>query len=137
MDKAALCAELKMLGIRSAWLDLAAWCISNLIFGLNLRYALGLLLGTAVLFINLLILYHSISLMAYDAKRTGKASTARHARYYLLRLAIFAAAFSAALLLPAWIAPIGVAIPPLYPRLVYTTQAVFNRQNPNSKAKKR
>ena len=137
MNKAALFAELKMLGKRCICLDIAAWCISNFFLGLNLRFALGLLLGTAVLFVNLLILHRSIALMAYDAKRTGSASSKRHFAYYLLRLGVLGAAFSLAMCFPAAIAPLGVAVPPLYPRLIYTLQAVFRKQSCSERGENR
>ncbi len=124
MDKEAFLAELKMLGIRCGFLDIAAWCISNLFLGLNYHFALGLLLGTAALFVNLFILKHSIDLMAYDAKRTGQASTKRHMAYYLLRMAVFSAVFVVSLLFPSVFSPIGVAVPQIFPRLIYTAQAV-------------
>lgn len=127
MEKAAFIAELKMLGIRAMLLNLAAYLISTFFFGFTLRFALGLMLGTAVMIVNLLILQKGISRIAYDAKRDEKANIALHTRYYLYRLGVFAAAFSFALLLPEFCSPIAAAIPVFYPKLIYTMQGFFSR----------
>lgn len=127
MDASALRAELKMLGSRSLLLNVAAYGISAFLDGFTLRFALGLLLGTAVMLCNLLLLHRSLRQTIYEAKRTGKANAALQLRGYLLRMALFALSFAAALGFPHVLSPLAVALPPLYPKLLYTAAAVCSK----------
>ena len=129
--------ELIMLLKRTVWLDIAAYLISILFIGVTLQFALGLLLGSAVLFITLLLIQVSVRRMAADAKRSGVTSQRRYLLFYALRLFVFAAAFAASLLLPERISPVGTVIPMLYPRLIYTAGALFSRSGSNAVKKKR
>jgi hypothetical protein len=129
--------ELIMLLKRTVCLDIAAYLISILFIGVTLQFALGLLLGSAVLFITLLLIQVSVRRMAADAKRSGVTSQRRYLLFYALRLFVFAAAFAASLLLPERISPVGTVIPMLYPRLIYTAGALFSRSGSNAVKKKR
>lgn len=129
--------ELKSLMIRSIFLNLAAYLISIIVIGATLSFAAGLLLGTAVLFVSLLLLRYSVLRMEEDARRYGVTNRRRHQMFYALRLLVFGAAFAAALLLRRYISPVAMPIPMLYPRLIYTGSALFSRRDSRIRGKKR
>ena len=129
--------ELTMLAKRVLFLNIAAYLIHVIVKGATLSFALGLLLGTAVLFGTLLLLQISVKRMAADAKRTGTTNQRRYLLFYALRLLLFAAAFAAALIYRTWISPLAVALPMLYPRLIYTAGAVFPKSGFAVNGKKR
>lgn len=110
---------------RAVFLDIAAYLISVIVLGATLSFALGLLLGTAVLLATLFLLKISVERMAADAKRSGVTSQRRYLLFYAMRLGVFAVAFGAAVILRKYISPVAVAIPMLYPRLIYTLGALF------------
>ena len=126
MPEDSLRQELRMLMTRAAFLDLAAYLLSIPFLGVTASFALGLLLGTAVLLCSLLLLSVSVRKTAEDAKRFGTASQRRHQLFYALRLTVFAAGFGTAIVLRAYISPLGTALPMLYPRLIYTAGALFS-----------
>ena len=127
MPDEAFRRELSMLMRRGVLLDIAAYLISIPFLGATLRFALGLALGHLILLVTLLLLNRSISRMAYDAKHSGVTSQRRYLLLYALRLLLFAAGFGAALLLQSHIHPAAVCIPMLYPRLIYTAGALFQK----------
>ena len=137
MPSDAIRKELKMLAGRAVFLNIAAYLMSVIILGVTLSFAVGLLLGTAVLFGSLLLLQYSLKRMAEDAKRTGVTNQRRYQMFYALRLLLFAVAFGTSLVLRVYISPVAVAIPMLYPRLIYTAGAIFFRSDPDSGKKKR
>lgn len=110
---------------RTVFLDIAAYLISVIVCGATLSFALGLLLGTAVLLGTLLLLKISVERMAADAKRSGVTNQRRYQMFYAMRLGVFAAAFGISVILRNDISPVAVVIPMLYPRLIYTAGAVF------------
>ena len=112
---------------RTVFLDLAAYLISVIVCGATLSFALGLLLGTAVLLGTLLLLKISVERMAADAKRSGVTNQRRYQMFYAMRLGVFAAAFGISVILRNDISPVAVVIPMLYPRLINTAGAVFKR----------
>ncbi|MBR4200390.1 MAG: ATP synthase subunit I [Oscillospiraceae bacterium] len=118
--------EIRSLAKRAVLLDLAAYLISIIVIGATVPFALGLLLGTAVLLVTLLLLKISVTRMAEDAKRTGVTSQRRYLLFYALRLAVFGLAFGASLLLRRYLHPVAVAVPMLYPRLIYTAGAIVS-----------
>ena len=61
MQKDALLHELRVIGIRTVFLNIAVYLISGLVQGFTLSFALGLLLGTALLFVYLLLLSRSVA----------------------------------------------------------------------------
>ncbi len=129
--------EIRMLARRAVFLNIAAYLISVIVLGATLAFAAGLVLGTGVMLGSLLILRYSIQRMETDARRTGTASQRRHQFYYALRLLLFAAAFGTAVVLRRYLSPAAVAIPMIYPRLVYTAGALFTRADSKSREKKR
>ncbi len=129
--------ELRMLFVRTVFLNLAAFFLSIIICGATLRVPLGLLCGSGVLFGTLTLLQISITRMAADAKRSGVTSQRRYLLFYGLRLLLFAAVFGTSLCLREWISPAAVCIPMLYPRLIYTAGALFQKAGNPSGGKKR
>ncbi len=125
MQADILIQEIRGIIKRAVFLDIAAYLISIIVLGPTLSFALGLLLGTAVLIATLLLLKISVERMAADAKRSGVTSQRRYLLYYALRLGVFAAAFGAAVVLRKYISPVAVAVPMLYPRLIYTAGALL------------
>ncbi len=129
--------ELLLLMKRAVFLNIAAYLISIIAVGVTLRFAAGLLLGTAVLFCTLLLLRLSVLHMEDDAKRYGTTSQRRYLLFYALRLLVFAAAFAAALLFRTRISPVAVVVPMLYPRLIYTIGSLLSGTGKHSRIKKR
>ncbi len=127
MPKDHLRQEILDIFKRAVFLDIAAYLISVIVLGATLSFALGLLLGTAVLLATLFLLKISVERMAADAKRSGVTSQRRYLLFYAMRLGVFAVAFGAAVILRKYISPVAVAVPMLYPRLIYTLGAVFQR----------
>lgn len=127
MPKDHLRQEILDIFKRAVFLDIAAYLISVIVLGATLSFALGLLLGTAVLLATLFLLKISVERMAADAKRSGVTSQRRYLLFYAMRLGVFAVAFGAAVILRKYVSPVAVAIPMLYPRLIYTLGAVFQR----------
>ncbi|MBP0967729.1 MAG: ATP synthase subunit I [Oscillospiraceae bacterium] len=120
-----LLGEIRSILKRAVFLDIAAYLISVIVCGASLSFALGLLLGTAVLLATLCLLKISVERMAADAKRSGVTSQRRYLLYYAMRLGVFGAAFGAAVILRKYISPVAVVIPMLYPRLIYTAGALL------------
>lgn len=128
--------EIRSLAKRAVYLDLAAYLISVPVIGATLSFAVGLLLGTAVLIVTLILLKISVTRMAEDAKRSGVTSQRRYLLFYALRLAVFAIAFGTSVVLRQWIHPVAVVLPMLYPRLIYTAGALFPHSRVQSKQKR-
>ena len=126
-----------MLMKRAVFLNIAAYLISIIVIGVTMRFAFGLLLGTAVLFCTLVLLRLSVLRMEDDAKRFGMTSQRRYLLFYALRLFVFAAAFTAALLFRSRISPVAVVVPMLYPRLIYTAGSLLSGTGKDSRIKKR
>lgn len=123
METDVLKQEITALCRHAVFLDIAAYCISIPFLGLTLSFALGLLLGTAVLWISLLLLRRNVKYMTEQTVQNMQQNQKRHLANYLMRMLIFSAAFAAAWSL-ALAAALGVAIPMLYPRLIYTADAI-------------
>lgn len=136
MPETRLRHEIRSLMLRAIWLDLAAYLISVIVLGVTLSFALGLLLGTAVLLISLLLLRESVLRMEADAKRSGVTNQRRYLLFYALRLAVFGIAFGCAVVFRTWIHPVAVAGPMLYPRLIYTAGALFSGKNGGKRGEK-
>ncbi len=137
MPEEVMLREMKMLARRTVFLNIAAYLVSVIVLGATLSFAAGLLLGSAVLFCSLFLLRYSVLRMAEEAKRTGIPNRRRYRFFYALRLFVFAAAFGTAVIFRRYISPAAVAVPMLYPRLVYTAGAIFTRSTPDSGQKKR
>lgn len=119
-------SEIVFLCRRAVRLDIIVYGISIPFLGVTLSFGLGLLLGTVILWVSLLLLCRSVSHIAAQAMQSAPYDAKRHLANYLLRMLVFAAAFAAAWRL-ASAAALGVALPMLYPRLIYTAEAIVGK----------
>lgn len=136
MPSDALRQEIRSLAKRAVFLNIAAYLVSIPVLGVTLSFALGLMLGTSVLVISLILLKNSVTRMAEDAKRSGVTSQRRYLLFYALRLAVFGIAFGGSVVLRQHIHPVAVVLPMLYPRLIYTAGALFSRPDVQSPKKR-
>lgn len=104
-------------------LDIAAYGISIAFLGLTLPIAMGLLLGTAAMLLSMWLLSRTALKIAECAKQTGTHDK-RYLVSYSVRLLIVGVAFAIAYRFRP-IAGLGVAIPLMYPRIIYTVGALL------------
>ena len=123
MQKDALLHELRVIGIRTVFLNIAVYLISGLVQGFTLSFALGLLLGTALLFVYLLLLSRSV---ARSVAQPGGRPQVQMVSGYLLRLVLIGAVFLLAMQV-SWINAFAAMIPLVYPCLLYTSPSPRDR----------
>ncbi|CDD53074.1 aTP synthase I chain [Ruminococcus sp. CAG:379] len=123
MQKDALLHELRVIGIRTVFLNIAVYLISGLVQGFTLSFALGLLLGTALLFVYLLLLSRSV---ARSVAQPGGRPQVQMVSGYLLRLVLIGAVFLLAMQV-SWINAFAAMIPLVYPRLIYVGHACLHK----------
>lgn len=123
MQKDALLHELRVIGIRTVFLNIAVYLISSLVQGFTLSFALGLLLGTALLFVYLLLLSRSV---ARSVAQPGGRPQVQMVSGYLLRLVLIGAVFLLAMQV-SWINAFAAMIPLVYPRLIYVGHACLHK----------
>lgn len=123
MQKDALLHELRVICIRSVFLDISAYLISVLVQGATLSFALGLVLGTGLLFVYLLLLSWSVT---RSVERPGGRPQAQMVGGYLLRLVLIGAVFLLAMQV-SWINAFAAMIPLIYPRLIYVGHACLHK----------
>lgn len=123
MQKDALLHELRVIGIRTVFLNIAIYLISGLVQGFTLSFALGLLLGTALLFVYLLLLSRSV---ARSVAQPGGRPQVQMVSGYLLRLVLIGAVFLLAMQV-SWINAFAAMIPLVYPRLIYVGHACLHK----------
>ena len=123
MQKEALLHELRVIGIRSVFLNLAAYLISVAVQGFTLSFAVGLLLGTLLLFADLLLLSRSVS---RSVEHAGARPEMRMVSGYLLRLLLIGAVFLGATRI-SWLNAAATVIPLIYPRLIYVGHACLHK----------
>lgn len=123
MQKDALLHELRVIGIRTVFLNIAVYLISGLVQGFTLSFALGLLLGTALLFVYLLLLSRSV---ARSVAQPGGRPHVQMVSGYLLRLVLIGAVFLLAMQV-SWINAFAAMIPLVYPRLIYVGHACLHK----------
>ena len=103
--------ELRFAAICTVILDVLLWLGSLLFTGLRIAFPLGLVLGSAGMFVNLLLLRRTIRNAVYHGKTKDMAG-------YLLRCAV-ASAVIAAGLLSEHVSAVGAVLPFLYPKLIF------------------
>ncbi|MCR5718251.1 MAG: hypothetical protein K6F80_04350 [Oscillospiraceae bacterium] len=103
--------ELRTAAVFTVVLDLLLWGVSVLCIGMTLRIPLGLLLGSAGMYTNLLLLRRAVQNAVYHGRKNTLGG-------YLLRLLIASAVIASALKLPQ-ISAIAAVIPFLYPKLIF------------------
>ncbi|MED9891152.1 ATP synthase subunit I [Ruminococcus champanellensis] len=123
MQKDALLHELRVIGIRTVFLNIAVYLISGLVQGFTLSFAVGLLLGTALLFVYLLLLSRSV---ARSVEQPGGRPQVQMVSGYLLRLVLIGAVFLLAMQV-SWINAFAAMIPLVYPRLIYVGHACLHK----------
>ena len=123
MQKDALLHELRVIDIRTVFLNIAVYLISGLVQGFTLSFALGLLLGTALLFVYLLLLSRSV---ARSVEQPGGRPQVQMVSGYLLRLVLIGAVFLLAMQV-SWINAFAAMIPLVYPRLIYVGHACLHK----------
>lgn len=123
MQKDALLHELRVIGIRTVFLNIAIYLISGLVQGFTLSFAVGLLLGTALLFVYLLLLSRSV---ARSVEQPGGRPQVQMVSGYLLRLVLIGAVFLLAMQV-SWINAFAAMIPLVYPRLIYVGHACLHK----------
>ena len=107
MQKDALLHEFRVIGIRTVFLNIAVYLISGLVQGFTLSFAVGLLLGTALLFVYLLLLSRSV---ARSVEQPGGRPQVQMVSGYPLRLELIGAVFLLAMQI-SWINAFAAMIP--------------------------
>ncbi|MCM1228128.1 MAG: ATP synthase subunit I [Clostridium sp.] len=123
MEKEQLIIELKYFSIRALFLDISAYLISAFFIGFTLSMALGLVLGTLGMIVNLVLLNNSIKNIVKDG---GRSSRARMLSGYIIRLGITGVIVAAAMMIP-FINTAGAVVPYFYPNLVYAGKALLKK----------
>ena len=112
--------------------DAAAYLISLIFLGLNYSMALGLILGTAVLYINLIQLGVSSENVVdrYNLNKDVKSSKRYMFSNYLLRYLIIGIAvyISLSVKLGFLFNTAGVVLPLIYPKLIYLIKSLYDRK---------
>ncbi len=103
--------ELRFAAVCTVILDVLLWLGSLLFTGLRLAFPLGLLLGSAGMYANLLLLRRTIRNAVYHGRTKDLAG-------YLLRVGI-ASAVIALGLLSEHVSAAGAVLPFLYPKLIF------------------
>lgn len=110
-------SELRFAAVCTIVIDVLIWGVSVLCIGPGLPVPLGLLLGSAGMYANLLLLRRSVQNAVYH----GRTNTIGG---YLLRLAIASAVIGAGLKLPQ-VSALTAVLPFLYPKLIFGVLAVW------------
>ena len=112
--------------------DAVAYLISLIFLGLNYSMALGLILGTAVLYINLIQLGISSENVVdrYNINKDVKSSKRYMFSNYLLRYLIIGIAvyISLSVKLGFLFNTAGVVLPLIYPKLIYLIKSLYDRK---------
>lgn len=109
-------SELRFAAVCTGLIDLLIWGISVLCIGLTLSVPLGLLLGSAGMYANLLLLRRSVQ----DAVYHGRTKTIGG---YLLRLLIASLVIVTGMKLPQ-VSALAAVLPFLYPKFIFGVLAV-------------
>lgn len=119
--------EILMLVPFAVFFDFIIYFVSVPFAGFTVNMALGLLLGTVVLFVNLYLLgtFSQNAVMRYLAGRGEKGAKAHMLSGYFLRYLIIGAAFVISFRFKSCLSVWGVAIPLFYPKLIYFIKGIF------------
>ena len=116
--------ELRFAAVCTIVLDVIVWLVSVLFLGFRLSIPLGLVLGSAGMYADLLLLRRSVQNAVYHGKTRDIAG-------YVLRVLIAAAVITAGLKIPQ-ISALAAVLPFLYPKVIFGWLAVYI---PNKKHK--
>ena len=111
--------ELKFILLWTLSLDLIAYGISVLFIGINIRFLIGLALGSTALFINLWHLNRSVSRIAVSGGRGRNPMMGG----YLFRSLIACIAVIISFRFD-WINTVGAVLPFFYPKVIYTLYSI-------------
>lgn len=123
MEKEQLIHEMKYILIRAVFLDISAYLISVFFIGFTLSMALGLILGTAGMAVNLILLNRSVRNIVRNG---GSRAQSRMFSGYLFRFGIMGVIIAAAMLIH-FINAVGTIIPYFYPNLVYAGNVLLKK----------
>ncbi len=113
--------ELRFAAVCALVLDVLVWVVSLFVCGLGVAVPLGLALGSAGMYCNLLLLRRSI-LQAVHNRKT------RTLGGYLLRCGIASAVMAAGLLLKQ-VDALSAVLPFLYPKLIFGILAFHSKKH--------
>ena len=124
MENKDLEEVLKYIGVRSVFLNIAVYLVSVIFLGFTLPIAVGLVIGTLGMLINLFLLGRSVSGIIRSRGRKGNTKMFLG---YLLRATVTVAIVATASFfgIPCMV---GAALPVLYPRLVYGGRTLFRKE---------
>lgn len=105
--------------------DLLIFIAALPLYGLDHRLVLGLLLGTAAMTANMMILGYSVERCVEQP--TARAAKRYMMRFYIIRFSIMGAAIVIGFRLP-YFNSVCTFIPLLYPKLFYTASAFFEQK---------
>ena len=113
--------QLRFLLPKALIADLIVFAAALPFYGLDTKILLGLLLGTAAMTVNIILL-------GYSAERAVERGSARSAQrymfsFYLIRFAVMGAAIAAGFNLPCF-DPVCTFLPLLWPKLIYTGSGI-------------
>lgn len=108
--------ELQVAAVGTVLLDFLVWIGSLFVMPLNWAFPLGLLIGSAGILLNLLLLRKSILNAVYHGKT-------RDFQGYLFRVAIASAAIASGLICNS-VNAVAVVLPFLYPKIIFGFLAV-------------
>lgn len=123
MEKEQLIHEMKFVLIRALFLDISAYLISVFFIGFTLSMALGLILGTAGMAVNLILLNRSVRNIVRSG---GRRAQSRMFSGYIVRLGVMGVIITSAMLIP-FINTAGAVIPYFYPNLVYAGNVLLKK----------
>lgn len=123
MEKEQLIHEMKFVLIRALFLDISAYLISVFFIGFTLSMVLGLVLGTAGMAVNLILLNRSVRNIVRSG---GRRAQSRMFSGYIVRLGVMGVIIASAMLIP-FINTAGAVIPYFYPNLVYAGNVLLKK----------
>lgn len=124
MEKEAFIKELKIILIRSAFLNIAVYLISVIFIGFTLSAAAGLMIGTSGMSLNLFLLNRSLyNIVRYGGNKNSKKMIAE----YLIRMSIVSVLTVAAMLWST-VCMVMAVIPYFYPKLVYGEKTLLRKE---------
>lgn len=109
--------ELRFAAVCTLVLDVVLWLVSLIFLRLTLRVPLGLLLGSAGMYLNLLLLRRTVQNAVYHGKTRDIAG-------YVLRVLIASAVIVTGLKVPQ-VSALAAVVPFLYPKVIFGWLAVY------------
>lgn len=116
--------QLEFLLPKAILADLLIFIATLPFYGISAEIPLGLLLGTAAMLINFVLLGYSVG---HCIEKNKKAAKRYMFSFYIIRFAIMGAALVLGFLSPLCNS-VCTYIPLLYPKLFYTGSAIFKRK---------